>query len=45
MKWCAICAKKTEGPHILKFVLGYRSTVCKAHGPARSAQNLLKGNK
>ena len=41
MKWCAVCGKKTEGPHTLKFVLGGRSTVCKLHGSARSAKTLL----
>lgn len=24
MKWCAVCGKKTEGPHQIKFVLGGR---------------------
>lgn len=45
MKWCAVCGKKTEGPHQIKFVLGGRSTVCLKHGHARSAQNLLKETK
>ena len=44
-RWCAVCGKKTEGPHTLKFVLGGRALVCKSHGLARSAQNLLRGKK
>lgn len=42
MRWCAVCGKKTEGPHTLKFVLGGRALVCMYHGTARSAKNLLK---
>jgi hypothetical protein len=42
MKWCAVCGKKTEGPHQTKFVLGGRALVCKWHGLARSAKALAK---
>lgn len=42
MKWCAVCGKKTEGPHQIKFVLGGRALVCKWHGLARSAKALAK---
>jgi hypothetical protein len=41
MKWCAVCGKKTQGPHVLKFVLGGRHLVCTKHGPARSAKGLF----